>query len=317
MASSPFPVEDQTDVDFFDNLVEDDGDDDGSGHTFIEHSDSDDALPVMELRSGRGSPTGDGVDDINHVGGFDGEKDGKGDPNGIQLDSNVETLGAEERSTPGSSKSNGESESESAEQARDAVGAFDSNLLGSSNVDASVKEVLWSAFSSDSYFDGVAGDSSYSEFFSGIEDTSVDPFRVMTESASAKSNYAASVQASTADNSSSYSSVQHDVKQKQLQSAEHTSHYWETLYPGWRYDSSTGQWYQVDSFNPIANAHTVCNAYTHCTDEGPIPDQRSDAYMQQTTQPVLQGVSEGSSTSKVSYSNQMSMGNVEYPAHMV
>jgi COPII coat assembly protein SEC16 len=30
--------------------------------------------------------------------------------------------------------------------------------------------------------------------------------------------------------------------------------YWESLYPGWKYDDATGQWYQVDNLSSQQNA---------------------------------------------------------------
>ncbi|PRQ57499.1 putative COPII coat assembly protein, Sec16 [Rosa chinensis] len=103
---------------------------------------------------------------------------------------------------------------------------------------------------------------------------------------------------------------------------------WENLYPGWRYDPNTEQWYPLEGYdvnsntnaevNNNANAQESFNVNSQSADTEVFSAQKADApYLQQAVQAVSQSVVEASETSTVSNWNQHSYGNTEYPAHMV
>ncbi|GAB4861931.1 hypothetical protein Ancab_037186 [Ancistrocladus abbreviatus] len=307
MASPPFPVEDQTDADFFDKLVEDEGEGGGSVHSFIEHALSDENVES---------------DSVSSIEGSHGDK-GAGD--GVaSCSGNLESPSANQSGTPGSSKSDGSgSVIEYGGHDVGASGAFDLKVSrDSENAGRGVKEVQWSAFNSDSQFNSGTGDASYSDFFNEIGHTLADPSRESSSSFVVESDSMAGVCSNLADNSSSKSCVQNDGNQNQALSADHntgvqdlnSSQYWENLYPGWRYDQNTGQWYQLESSDAVPSTREN----TESTVGGLISGQHSDAYyLQQTPQAVVGGVSDGSTTGNVSYWNQTSHESAEYPAHMV
>ncbi|XP_062175567.1 protein transport protein SEC16B homolog isoform X2 [Alnus glutinosa] len=101
-----------------------------------------------------------------------------------------------------------------------------------------------------------------------------------------------------------------------------SSHYSENLYPGWKYDVSTGQWYQLEGNDANANANTDTNANANACamSDGVLSDHALGAYYQQQTaqaQSVVGTVAEGCTTGSVSHQNQQSQGTMQYPAHMV
>ncbi|XP_071730794.1 protein transport protein SEC16B homolog isoform X2 [Rutidosis leptorrhynchoides] len=117
-----------------------------------------------------------------------------------------------------------------------------------------VKEVQWSAFTADD-----------SDFFTEFDSNLVDPNMKVD-------NYVNS-EASSVDNSSNvgsvieYSSQFHEGQSYTTSGRQsmdgqdvNSIQYWENLYPGWKYDANTGQWYQVDEiYNAALNAQTAVN----------------------------------------------------------
>ncbi|KAF2299043.1 hypothetical protein GH714_030174 [Hevea brasiliensis] len=126
--------------------------------------------------------------------------------------------------------------------------------LSGLHVEERVKEVGWSSFYADSVPNRNHEFGSYSDFFNDLGDTSQDfPGKV---------NEAANLENSDGDrlhNSAGYGEYQ-DGAQSYGGSAEegvngqdlNSSQYWENMYPGWKFDANTGQWYQVDSFDATA-----------------------------------------------------------------
>ncbi|KAL6128991.1 hypothetical protein ACLB2K_072344 [Fragaria x ananassa] len=94
----------------------------------------------------------------------------------------------------------------------------------------------------------------------------------------------------------------------------------ENLYPGWRYDPTTEQWYQLEGYdvNSNTNAEVNNNVNYQSADTVVFSAQKEDApYSQQAVEAVSQSVIDASETSTVANWNQHSYGNPEYPAHMV
>ncbi|KAM1027805.1 hypothetical protein ACFXTH_040547 [Malus domestica] len=111
--------------------------------------------------------------------------------------------------------------------------------------------------------------------------------------------------------------------QEELNSSQN----WDNLYPGWRYDPNTGQWYQLEGYDVNANTSADLNINANVqesvnvnsqTADNLFSDQKADVYyLQQQAQSVSQNVALGSETSAVSGWNQHSNGSTVYPAHMV
>ncbi|GAB4844330.1 hypothetical protein Ancab_037694 [Ancistrocladus abbreviatus] len=307
MASPLIAVEDQTGEDFFDKLVEDEGEGGGSAHNFIEHAVSD-----KNVESGA-------ISSVEGLHGGDGAEEGV-----ISCSSDVESPVANQSGTPGSSKSDGSrSVIEYSDQEIGGAGAFNLKVSkGGENAGQGVKEVQWSAFNSGSQFNAAAGDASYSEFFNDIGDNSADPFGEVSGSSIVESDNTVGVSSNGADSCSSYSYLQHDGNPKQglytagMQDVSN-SQYWENLYPGWRYDPNTGHWHQLECSDVVASTGWAHDSNAEST-VGVISGQQSDMYYsQQAAQSVVEGVADGSTTGNVSYWNQTSEGSVEYPAHML
>ncbi|KAG0491936.1 hypothetical protein HPP92_005334 [Vanilla planifolia] len=102
---------------------------------------------------------------------------------------------------------------------------------------------------------------------------------------------------------------------------------WENLYPGWKYDTNTGQWHQIDGYDADRNVRLdnfdVAGQKSHEEGEVNIQDtfdlpisERSDSlYHIQASNVALETIAEDNS---VSYSwNQVSQGSIEYPHNMV
>lgn len=101
---------------------------------------------------------------------------------------------------------------------------------------------------------------------------------------------------------------------------------WENLYPGWKYDSITGQWYQLDGYDPTTNTlsnFSTASANTHEHSEAKVQNafeglvlDRSDAVnAHPDSHSVLETISEESIA--LDSWNQVSQGNINYPNNMV
>ncbi|KAL2495391.1 Protein transport protein sec16 [Forsythia ovata] len=84
-----------------------------------------------------------------------------------------------------------------------------------------------------------------------------------------------------------------------------SSQYWENLYPGWKYDPSTGQWSQVDGFDAGASLQENVDSNSTSMPEG----KANISYLQQTAQTVVATVGATSTTESVTDWNQASQVN--------
>ncbi|CAN6566447.1 unnamed protein product [Malus baccata var. baccata] len=192
------------------------------------------------------------------------------------------------------------------------------------SVGSGVKEVQWTSFNSD--FDP-SGD---------VQDFSGDPFANLgnTDQSWATSNVTDGALESSVAGVSSYGQQQGGqhygaVEEQSTDGQEelNSSQNWDNLYPGWRYDPNTGQWYQLEGYDVNANTSADLNINANVqesvnvnsqTAENLFSDQKADVYyLQQQAQSVSQNVALGSETSAVSGWNQHSNGSTVYPAHMV
>ncbi|CAJ2650480.1 unnamed protein product [Trifolium pratense] len=362
MASNPpFNMEDQTDEDFFDKLVEDD-DDMGpvkSSH-HDEGNDSDDAKAFANLsindvdaaaatfENSDAGESGDEVkeelgivkSDVSLVGGHD-EQDG----NSVMLSSSVEF-----DSKPDLSKEEIGTGSELT-----AVPAVDENNDVNNDVASSgIKEKGWNAFHADA--NDATGFGSYSDFFSELGDQSGDFPAISHDNLNSQASPVNEGQINGLNTSVDYlqyqqyqgvqgydtSFVNHTDKQgdslnTSVNYVQHqegvaydasanqhsngqdlsSSQNWEDLYPGWKYDHTTGQWYQIDGYNATATSQQTSEANA-AVDWAAASDGKTEiSYLQQTAQSAAGTLAETGTIESVSSWNQVSQANNGYPEHMV
>lgn len=343
MASSPpFEVEDQTDEDFFDKLVNDEIEFTGSGPSVVKIDALDEAKAVSNLR----------ISEVGAAGVDSGGNDGLGvnDEMGHEdlvvsaasLDANEENVVDEvsnslvpgntdesnsvvgEESVPSVVIPNETNEGSSVGKGEE--GAMHSSVGESSvSVGTGVKIVQWSSFGSEG--DDNGGEfGTYSEFFSELKDNSQDPFENVMNMGKlgTESNFVDGfLENPVADlGASSYGQHQEgqyygavtgqNIDGQDLSSSQN----WENLYPGWKYDANTGQWYQLEGYDANASSSADINVNANAV----LSDHTVGGYYQQQTaqaQSVVGTVDDGCTTGSVSHWSQISQGNMQYPAHMV
>ncbi|XP_047340598.1 protein transport protein SEC16B homolog [Impatiens glandulifera] len=307
MASNPaINLEDQLDEDFFDKLANDDDDAEllvtPSDQISSDRSDSDEIKAFTKP-------------------GFDNSECKAGTVYKEVIDVSVE----EKNSSPLSSKS---PESDSLVQTENDNAKTEVNFGGNiGSAGSGVKEVEWSAFNVES--EQSVG--SYLDFYGELKDGADDPFENIEQNVNESkiggfsgeintmdSDNGGTTNPDTQDHSASVADAdqQHDLNSTQ---------YWESMYPGWKYDLSTGQWYQMDKNDNIGDDHT--NSADIVLDNEAKTEVSS--YLQQTTQSVLETISENGKIDYTSVNasngtsenilnwNQIPEGNNGYPAHMV
>ncbi|KAG4403878.1 hypothetical protein AAZX31_01G195300 [Glycine max] len=345
MASNPpLHMEDQTDEDFFDKLVEDDMEPVKFGHD--EGDDSDEAKAFANL----------GINDVdaaafeNSAAAESGVKV-KGELGNVESDVGLEQKG---NSVPAMSSVGfdskvdpGEDGSGVGSEVTSALAVGTSDTVGNSGI----KEVGWNSFHAD--LNGVGGLGSYSDFFSELGDqsgdftgnvydnlsTEVKPgSEVQNNGLNASGNYVQYQEGQGYDGSlenhsnrqgnglnESVNHVQYPEDQAYVASSEEhaygqdlsSSQYWEDLYPGWKYDHQTGQWYQIDGYSATATTQQSSEVNT-AADWTAASDRETEiSYMQQTAQSVAGTLAETGTTENVSSWSQVSEGNNGYPEHMV
>ncbi|KAJ1375448.1 Sec16, central conserved domain [Sesbania bispinosa] len=349
MASNPpFHVEDQTDEDFFDKLVEDDMAPVKSGHD--EGNDSDDAKAFANLSIGD-------VDAATFENSDAGESgvELQGDSGTVKSD--VALAGGHEPEGNSLLSSSSVGSDSKMGTGNDSMG-MGSDFTGPSAVSKSekigsseVKEVGWNSFHAD--LNGGIGFGSYSDFFSELGDQSGDFPGSAYDNRNREVNPGNEAQndgLNTSVNYIQYQEVQgYDASSENqinrqgdglntpgnyaqyqegqaygASSGTHTngqdlssSQSWEDLYPGWKYDHTTGQWYQIDGNNATGTTQQSSEANT-TVDWSAASDGKTEvSYMQQTAQSVAGTLAETGTTESVSSWNQVSQGNNGYPEHMV
>lgn len=333
MASNPpFQVEDQTDEDFFDKLVDDEfgppttaTTTTGSNPKFAEGSDSDDAKAFANLSIGE---VGNHFEDSGSGGGDDNNgfefKPTKGTKDCV--DGGAELLGAhmEERNSLVSSNSVGcDSVIGSSNDGIGSEFISDSTVSKSSGSGgAGVKEIGWNSFHADSAQNGSHGFGSYSDFFNELDGNSGDFPGNVGVNLNSEAKIVSGNEGFVADgvnNSINYANYQEgqvygeSVEQSSNVQDLSSSQYWENAYPGWKCDPNTGQWYQVDGYDgSTTNVHNSTGEWSAVSD-----GKTEVSYLQQGAQSVVGTVTEPGTTESVSSWNQVSQGNNGYPDHMV
>lgn len=359
MASNPpqFQVEDQTDEDFFDNLVNEEDDFVGPTNTPIatttststpavndkftvdpNDSDSDDAKAFANL-----SIDDSGIDSRQKIGTESfGEK--KSEPDDSIQDSGKESI-AENKSEWNGREQNFGTELNLDNKSDLVAGSLvkSSNEgdvndgmdpVPSKNNGSVVKEVGWNSFYADRMEqNGNHGFGSYSDFFSDLGENSAEfPGKVegnanvaLNANGEAKilSRNEESKTGSPLGDSIDYGNyVQY--QESQIYGAEENANghdfnsieYWESMYPGWKYDANTGQWYQVGA---TASTQQGSSDAASGSDWNVISEKSELAYLKQNFQSVVGTVAETSTTESVSdWRSQVSqVDNNGYPEHMI
>nr|XP_016439252.1 PREDICTED: protein transport protein SEC16A homolog [Nicotiana tabacum] len=334
MASNPpFMVEDQTDEDFFDKLVNDDDDAIDfkvTASVSVDGNESDEAKAFANLSIS---------DDVNanarleNLGGV--KKEGTWDDKTVDSDVKPPLVikGGDGEKSSGSlvsltsggldsllESSNGDLETEvttdfseshtSGSVNPDVKEEEENHASGSAN--PGIKEVDWSVFHSNPATDGdteVFG--SYSDFFSELGNNNTGVVIGNTgENQNVGSNVVSADQINESanfDNSSSYMQQNQDgfgynATPEQVAGGEdqNNSQYWENLYPGWKFDVNTGQWYLVSSCDSTANVQDNSAA------DWTVSNGKSEvSYLQQASQSVAGTVAESGTTESVNNWNQV------------
>ncbi|XP_060179948.1 protein transport protein SEC16B homolog isoform X2 [Lycium barbarum] len=187
----------------------------------------------------------------------------------------------------------------------------ENHTSGSGNT--GVKEVGWSAFHADPVTNDGSGFGSYMDFFSELGDNN--------GAATGNVNKGSTVlpaepvhETAYFENTSSLTQGQdgyaHDATTEQVADGQdvNCSQYWENLYPGWKYDASTGQWYQVESYESGANVQG--NTDSNLVSDWSVSDGTPEvSYLQKTAQSVSGNVAETGTTESVTNWNQVSQLN--------
>ncbi|KAL4344212.1 hypothetical protein S83_035383 [Arachis hypogaea] len=169
-----------------------------------------------------------------------------------------------------------------------------------------IKEVDWNAFYTNS-----GGGEGYSEFFSDFGNQSGGDF--------AGKAYGDSNDEVKQDNGiqcdGQYQEGQgYDASLENSTSGQDVQD-WENLYPGWKYDYNTGQWYQVDDVTAATQGSSDANSAVAVGWTAASDATAEVSYMQQTSQSVSGTLAE-TGTESVSSWNQVLQGNSGYPEHM-
>lgn len=330
MASLPFLVEDQTDEDFFDKLVDDEFGITKPSGDLADSVESDEAKTFANLSI---NDENAGLEESGDIGLNSEGEDLFGSvvaplPEVPTPEAPAKDIFLSEESvslvSANSFSFDTVIESVDSNPARDAPVDSSSGKSNASGA-TSVKEVQWSEFGAESNDEKNAGGfGSYSDFFTDLTDGSEDPFAEIGDKSKTDSYATTSlVENPVTDSVTSFSSSDQHQNNQAYFSEQTTdgqdlnnSQYLENLYPGWKYDPATGAWHQLDGYS--ASANTQVQDMGQSTGDNIVSNQQSEiSYLQQTAQSVVGTVAEGCTTGSVSNWNQISPGSQEYPAHMV
>ncbi|GLT91072.1 hypothetical protein SLE2022_089810 [Rubroshorea leprosula] len=309
MASNPpYQVEDQTDEDFFDKLV--DEDDDSLGYTasrFEEGNDSDDARAFANLTLGEDL----GGEAENEKEGGKNKVDAVSEPiNACVSQGNNDSLGFDDSVTDSSNCNREDGGSE--------VGPDLIVNKSTGSVNSGVKEVGWGSFYAES---GQKEEQGF-DFFNELGDSSSRDFPGIVEG-TAKTNGLdhnlvnnGVVDQTFVGGGQYQEGVGASVGSVEIVQDVNNSQYWENMYPGWKYDANSGQWYQVDSYEGgVQGSFESSGGDCIGTSNG----KSEVSYLQHSTQSLSGTVTtvENGTTESVANWNQVSQLNNGYPEHMV
>ncbi|XP_023634978.1 protein transport protein SEC16B homolog isoform X2 [Capsella rubella] len=313
-SASQLLLEDQTDEDFFDKLVDDAyspseaqaSSSSATDQKFDYGSDSDDARAFSNLSIAK-DPVGDGDDTLIEADpGNNVANDGAGSPPGKDAPTEaVQFVNSDDATELRDCGMRSEiADIPLSETAKESKVVDEPGIPG-------VKELDWGSFDADLSVNDGRGFGSYSDFFTELDGTAGNllgkPEVAVATTANLESN-------DTKNTRDSLGSEQHQGQVHQDSASGQyvdNSQSWENLYPGWKYDASTGQWYQVDGHDASTNSQ---EGYENSTSNWEnIAANNSDvAYQRQSTTSAVAGTVENVSTW-----NQVSQVNNGYPEHMI
>lgn len=323
-SSSPSHVVDQTDDDddFFNNLVDDDFGANGS-HTRSKEI-------ARDLSSFSLDDTGTFVDDPDDAG-LISESNGPQQSETLQLAGfPKDVLASHDSPTLNYSPDKvAISESSSASILETAMQST-SPTNNSGSRGTCIKEVQWSVFSLGTQQSDNVGLETYSDFFVENVNPSSDKLNSIADLNFLNVENQVKNVATHADSQSNQESqLFGSVTDQNTGGVD--AQYWERLYPGWKYDSITGQWYQLDGYNE--NVITQDNYNSSGVDsQGNFSDSAEaaavtstlgsseDLYLQQTSQSALETIVEESAAANTATTynwNIVSQENMEFPPNMV
>ncbi|CAI9095794.1 OLC1v1031809C1 [Oldenlandia corymbosa var. corymbosa] len=340
MASSPpFLLEDQTDEDFFDKLVDDDDDDVGlnkvtatsSAPVFTDGDESDEikAFANLSINETDDSELNDtdkmveGADDSGIKVGSEpnGEvKEVDGNGGGFAMVEQAVVHGSNGALQPATSFDFGTLESSNSfdfasalEGNQETVGTdvfSNGNLSESDHTGANgIKQVQWSAFSTSGEQMDNSGFGSYSDFFSDLGENADQSSGNVANDIGYEATTVSGNELPDSNYSQRYGS-NHDGANSGTDSQQtagiqdpNSIEYLESLYPGWKIDRSTGQWYSVDDYNAGANVQAAADA--SLSGDWATSDGKTDvSYLQNSVQSVAGTVNAGDTTGSVTNWNQ-------------
>ncbi|WOG86276.1 hypothetical protein DCAR_0205477 [Daucus carota subsp. sativus] len=300
-ASPPFGMEDQTDEDFFNKLVDDD--------------DDFNAVSLKKSGLGLGAKVGGGneVDEVNVFRNLSKGVEESSAHKGLTAMEFVELTGkfSDDLIKLDNDEKGSVVEANLAGEISEDVGILDKGDkrtvvgvdLAASEGDklgnSGIKEVQWSAFNAVVVQNGVNDLDIFGEFGERekMEESLACESKVVYGSDEHCSAYM--------DGSQSCSQYQDG----QVNAAEavysadgqdvNSTEYWEKLYPGWKYDHITGQWYQVNGYDATSSAEGRFDTA--------VSNETTDvSYLQQTSQSGVGTVAQSGTTESVTSWNQTS-----------
>ncbi|XP_010495820.1 PREDICTED: protein transport protein SEC16B homolog [Camelina sativa] len=306
-SASQFLLEDQTDEDFFDKLVDDafsptqaQASSSASELKFDYGSDSDDTRAFSNLSIAK-DPVADGVDTLN-----------EGASSSLGIDDDPSSTALEPVQFVNSDARDDEMRSEVAEIPLSDT-SKESKLVNEPGIPPGVKELDWGSFDADLSVNDGRGFGSYSDFFTELDGTAGSLQGNAQVAVATGGNLDTMNTRDGLDNSPGsdqhQGQVHHDSASGQYVD---NSQSWETLYPGWKYDESTGQWYQVDGHDASMNSQEGYENSTTSNWDNISANNLDIAYQRQSTTSAVAGTVENVSTW-----NQVSQVNNGYPEHMV
>ncbi|CAL1395802.1 unnamed protein product [Linum trigynum] len=278
MASNPpFQVmEDQTDEDFFDKLVDDDfgptSSDAAQVSKFSEGSDSDEAKAFANMS----------IEDVNG-GGEDGgvvEEEVRDDGNSGDVPAGISGSPTEESDALNSSGS-GNAVDSSNDGLKSKVAPDLDPMTDVGSTKSGAKEVGWGSLYAGSAPNGNNEFGSCSDFFSELEGHSDDSIAKVGGSTNIETNAVGEI-----GNFVSY--LQENVNGQDVNSTQ----YWESMYPGWKYDMNTGKWYQVDSCGATVGLQESYNANSGSEWPGAADGKGEVNFLQQSSHSVAATVAD-------------------------
>ncbi|KAL2901701.1 Protein transport protein SEC16A-like protein [Bienertia sinuspersici] len=266
MASNPpFELEDQTDEDFFDKLVNDDDDDVGSSVIGLNKADdisdgnvSDEVKTFANLSISETSSGNSCLEPKEEKENNDNQRtwsvEAREEP--IVEAREEQVVVGETNSTSITSVSSDMPVLDNGPVSEDGVtdSEVNSGLRRESSCSSAsgVKEVQWSAFT-ESALQGINGVRSFDDFFTDLGEE--DMGSLQTEAKALPVNETSK----NAEVQSLFNHVQYQgttgdfIEQTPTVGDTYSIEYWESLYPGWKYDPNTAQWYQLFASDGTVN----------------------------------------------------------------